>query len=132
MRSYIALVHKDPDSDYGVSFPDFPGCITAGSTLQEAHEMAQEALHFHMAGMLKDGERIPEPSSIEQIRLDPDNSGEVALLVVAPAPSSRTVRVTLTVPEDALAMIDSYAEANGQSRSGLMVAATRQVIQAGR
>ena len=36
MRNYIAILHKDKDSDYGVSFPDFPGCITAGSTLDEA------------------------------------------------------------------------------------------------
>ena len=39
MRSYIAVLHKDKDSDYGVSFPDFPGCITAGSSLEEAKEM---------------------------------------------------------------------------------------------
>jgi len=41
---YIAIIHKDPDSDFGVSFPDFPGCITAGRTLDEAKEMAREAL----------------------------------------------------------------------------------------
>ncbi len=47
---YIAYLHKDSKSDYGVSFPDFPGCITAGSTLEEAKEMAAEALSFHIAG----------------------------------------------------------------------------------
>ena len=35
MASYIAVIHKDPDSDFGVSFPDFPGCITAGATIDE-------------------------------------------------------------------------------------------------
>ena len=39
MRYYIALLHKDPKSDYGVSFPDLPGCITAGRTLDEARAM---------------------------------------------------------------------------------------------
>ncbi|MBL0942631.1 MAG: type II toxin-antitoxin system HicB family antitoxin, partial [Alphaproteobacteria bacterium] len=34
--NYIALIHKDKNSDFGVSFPDFPGCITAGKTLDEA------------------------------------------------------------------------------------------------
>ena len=38
MRYYIALLHKDPKSDYGVSFPDLPGCITAGRTLDEARK----------------------------------------------------------------------------------------------
>jgi predicted RNase H-like HicB family nuclease len=32
MRQFIALIHEDPGSDYGVSFPDLPGCVTAGST----------------------------------------------------------------------------------------------------
>ena len=48
MRTYIALLRKDPDSDYGVDFPDFPGCVTAGSTLEEARAMAEEALAFHI------------------------------------------------------------------------------------
>ncbi len=41
---YIAYLHKDKKSDYGVSFPDFPGCITAGTSLEEARRMAAEAL----------------------------------------------------------------------------------------
>ena len=48
---YIAYLHKDSKSDYGVSFPDFPGCITAGSSLDEARRMAAEALAFHIAGL---------------------------------------------------------------------------------
>ena len=46
---YIAYLHKDKDSDFGVSFPDFPGCVTAGRTLEEARQMAVEALTLHMA-----------------------------------------------------------------------------------
>ncbi len=48
MRHYIALIHKDPDTEYGVSFPDFPGCISAGSSLDEARAMGIEALAFHV------------------------------------------------------------------------------------
>src|ERR1035441_6271666 len=48
---YIAYLHKDKNSDFGVSFPDFPGCITAGSSLDEARAMAAEALALHVAGM---------------------------------------------------------------------------------
>jgi predicted RNase H-like HicB family nuclease len=36
MANYIAVVHKDPNGDFGVFFPDFPGCITAGGTIDEA------------------------------------------------------------------------------------------------
>ncbi len=44
MSNYIVAVQKDPNSDFGVSFPDFPGCITAGSTIDEAKDMAQNAI----------------------------------------------------------------------------------------
>ena len=65
-RPYIGLIHKDPDSDYSVSFPDLLGCITAGITLDEAREFASEALALHLDGMAADGEAIPEPSSLEE------------------------------------------------------------------
>jgi predicted RNase H-like HicB family nuclease len=45
---YIAYLHKDKGSDFGVSFPDFPGCITAGRNLEEARRMAVEALAMHI------------------------------------------------------------------------------------
>ena len=61
MRHFIALIHKDADSDFGVSFPDLPGVISAGSTLDEARAMAIEALAFHLEGMAQSGEPIPEP-----------------------------------------------------------------------
>ena len=48
MPSYIGLIHKDADSDFGVSFPDFPGAITAGKTLDDARTMAEEALALHV------------------------------------------------------------------------------------
>ena len=56
---YIAYLHKERRSDFGVSFPDFPGCITAGKTLDEARRMAAEALAIHIAGMAEDGDAIP-------------------------------------------------------------------------
>src|SRR5881628_1609638 len=48
MNQYIALIHKEAGSDYGVSFPDFPGVITAGASLDKARAMAEEALGFHL------------------------------------------------------------------------------------
>jgi predicted RNase H-like HicB family nuclease len=59
MRTYIGLIHKQADSDFGVSFPDFPGVVTAGRSLEEALAMAEEALAFHIDGLMADGEAIP-------------------------------------------------------------------------
>ncbi len=81
MRQYIAVVHKEPDSDYGVSFPDFPGCIAAGTTLDEARQGAEEALAFHVAGITEDGEALPEPSSAGEVNADPGNRDGIAILV---------------------------------------------------
>jgi predicted RNase H-like HicB family nuclease len=50
---------------YGVVFPDFPGCVTQGRTLDEARALATEALELHLEGMQEDGDRIPEPSTLE-------------------------------------------------------------------
>ena len=69
-NGYIALVHKDKGTSYGVSFPDVPGCISAGDTFEEAIDNASEALAGHLAVMRGDGERMPTPRSIEQLRPD--------------------------------------------------------------
>ena len=66
MTSYIGLIRKDADSDFGVDFPDFPGCVSAGDTLDEARRMAQEALELH-AGNHREG-RGPGPTDSALVR----------------------------------------------------------------
>ena len=92
--NYIGVIHKDPDSDFGVSFPDFPGCITAGHTLGEAKAMAEEALELCIEEMQKAGEPIPAPSSFDAVLADPDFADGAAFLVVpwAPARAQGTAR----------------------------------------
>jgi predicted RNase H-like HicB family nuclease len=79
--NYIGVIHKDPESDFGVSFPDFPGCITAGRTVAEAKEMALEALSGHMQVMLETGETLPLPSSLDQVLSDPQFSDGTPFVV---------------------------------------------------
>ena len=81
MAEFIALIHKDPGSDYGVSFPDFPGCVTAGRSLEEARRGAAEALALHIEGMAEDGEPIPEPAPLDIVMADRENREAVAFLV---------------------------------------------------
>ena len=130
MANYIAIVHKEAKSDFGVSFPDFPGCITAGENIDEAKDMAQEALTFHIQGMLEDGEQLPAPSRLEDIMSDPDYSKAIAYLVVSvPDAKPRTVRVNVTVPEITLKQIDAAAKKRGMSRSSFLVHAAQNAIQ---
>ena len=130
MTAYIALIHKDPESDFGVSFPDFPGCFTAGSTLDEARAMAEEALALHVGGIVEDGEPIPEPSTLEDVMADPQNrDGGVAVLIALPPRAARTVRVNITLPADVLDQIDRHAESHGFTRSGFLAAAAKRAMQ---
>jgi len=130
MRHYIALIHKDSESDYGVSFPDLPGCVTAGSTIDEARAMAVDALALHLEGMTEDGEAAPEPSSLEEIMADRENRDGVAILVDAPSAPVKSVRVNITLPVDVLEAVDGYASANGMSRSGFLALAAKKAMAA--
>jgi predicted RNase H-like HicB family nuclease len=129
MRNYIALIHKDADSDYGVSFPDLPGCVTAGVDLDDARRMAEEALGLHLEGMEEDGDPIPEPSSLEAVMADMENRGGVAILVIAPQKPTRSVRANVTFPEDELEKIDSFAEEHGYTRSGFLLLAAKHEME---
>lgn len=115
---YVVIIHKEKDSSYGVSFPDFPGCISYGDTLEEARANAIEALTFHMEGMIEDGEQIPAPSSLDDIA--DELEGATAIIINVDLPG-KTVRVNITLTEGQLATIDRAAETIGTTRSGFMV-----------
>lgn len=124
MATYIALLRKDEASDYGVDFPDLPGCITAGRTLEEARLAAAEALALHLEGMAEDGEGAPEPSSVDDVMNDPHNRDAVAFLV-DPLPSTKPVRVNVMLPGDLLRRIDRVTE----NRSRFLAEAAREKLE---
>ena len=130
MTNYIGLIHKEADSDYGVSFPDFPGVVTAGTSLDDARAMAEEALCLHIEGMIEDGEPVPEPSSLQDVMADPENKNGVAILVSVKSDVKKAVRVNVTLPEDVLVLIDQYATDHGYTRSGFLVLAAKRVMEA--
>ena len=87
MAGYIALVHKDEGTSYGVSFPDLPGCISAGDTFEEAVANAAEALAAHLALMRADGDTIPAPRSFDELKRDREflaDAAEAIVTVVQP------------------------------------------------
>jgi predicted RNase H-like HicB family nuclease len=129
MRNYIGLIHKDSGSDYGVSFPDFPGVVSAGTDLDDARAMAQEALAFHVEGLIEDGEAIPEPSTLEVVMSDAGNRDAVVVLIPLNTERKKAVRLNITLPEDVLLKIDAYAEANGLTRSGFLASAAKRQIE---
>ncbi|WP_027179789.1 type II toxin-antitoxin system HicB family antitoxin [Maridesulfovibrio bastinii] len=130
MATYYAVIHKDKDSDYGVSFPDVPGCISAGSTLEEAEVMAKEALAFHIDGMKEDGEKIPAPTTdfkavYEEYCNDKDFH---SLMLVTLQEKVKKVRVNISVPEQDLKLIDTVADKHGMDRSAFLVLAAKKIV----
>ena len=68
---YVSFIHRSK-AGYGVSFPDFPGCVSVGDTVDDAIHLGSEVLAFHVEGLAEDGEAIPEPRTIEAIKADPE------------------------------------------------------------
>jgi predicted RNase H-like HicB family nuclease len=112
MPEYIALIHKDSGSGFGASFPDLPGCISAADTLEELRPMIEEALAFHIEGMIEDGEAVPEPSTLDEILKAQGYADTVAVMAVkSPMIAEATVRVNIILPEKTRAQIDRKAPA---------------------
>ena len=130
MSEYIALIHKEPTTGFGASFPDFPGAVTVSETLEELRANAEEALALHIEGMMEDGEEIPMPSPFDVIAEGSDFQDAVAVLVVnAPDASAPAVRINVTIPDQMLKRIDSYAAKHGLTRSGFLVQAAKKEIE---
>lgn len=123
MTAYVALLRNEAASDFGVDFPDFPGCITAGVTLEDARRMATEALALHIEGMIEDGENVPEPSGLDTIMADPHHNDAVAVLIDAPV-RQVSVRVNVSLPKELLMAIDRVSA----NRSRFLADAAREKL----
>ncbi len=130
---YVAFIHDDPDPGFGVSFPDFPGCVSEGETIDEAYRRGAEALAFHVEGMIEDGERIPEPRSIEAISADPSlaawREGAVIGFIPLILDKGSPRRVNISLDYGLLRAIDAEAERRGMTRSAFLSSAARHAIQ---
>ena len=133
MPSYIALVRKAEGTAYSVDFPDFPGCITAGDSLDEAVKLANEVLAFHIKGLREDGDLLPRPSTLEEVQADPEEMEDVALafLVQVPEQGGKAVRINITIEEGLLSRIDDYAKSRGRTRSAFLAEAAQEAMRRG-
>ena len=127
---YPVVIHKDTDSDYGVTVPDLPGCFSAGSTMDEALADAVEAIATHVEGLLLDGEPIPGPTEVESHRGNADYSDGIWAVVMVDLSkvSGSARRINVSIPERILARVDDYAKETGDSRSSLMAAALLEYV----
>jgi predicted RNase H-like HicB family nuclease len=129
---YVAFIHKDPDSDFGVSFPDVPGCYAAGSTLDEASQNAVEALGAHIRWLEADGDPVPTPRTLDEIvsdtSLDDDRSGAIIVAVPLVRDLGATTRINVSMDMGLLDAIDSEARRRGQTRSAFIASAVKREL----
>ncbi|QEA37712.1 type II toxin-antitoxin system HicB family antitoxin [Pistricoccus aurantiacus] len=126
---YPVYVHKDADSAYGITFPDFPGCFSAADELADLPRMAQEAVEVYFEG---ENLPIPAPSTPEDWQDDErfQNGYWMLLDIDLSRISTRAVRVNVSLPEWLVARIDEAAGERHLSRSAfLALAAQREMAQ---
>ena len=75
-RYYPALIHKDDGTAYGISFPDFPGCVSAGDSLEECLAAGEQALNFHLEGLAEARQPIPDPSPLPVVNAAAQNDND--------------------------------------------------------
>ena len=127
MKNYIALFEENKKGGYGVVFPDFPGCISAGNTYEEALRMAHEALSSHTEGEKK----IPKPRTLEQIKKtwedwkewEKDGNFVVGYVTLLPF-TMKNKRVNIVLNEGLLTRIDTIAK----NRSEFITKAVEKVL----
>ncbi len=132
--NYPVVIHKDPDSDYGVTVPDLPGCFSAGKTVDEALAMVREAIELHLEGLIDDGQPVPVAGRIEARQARREFRGGIWAVVEVNASNLRLKarRINVTVPERVLDAIDRFARAEHETRSGLLVKAATQYMGSAR
>ena len=98
---YPAVFHTAEEGGFWVTFPDIPECMTQGDNMQEAYEMAVDALGLSLTSREAEREEIPKASSLDEV--DPED-GTLVLVEFDMAEyrrrnSSRAVKKTLSIPE---------------------------------
>jgi len=127
MKTFFALVHKDADSAYGVTFPDLPGCFSAADELADVMPNACEALELWF-----EDEPLVEPRSLDAITREvAEELAAGAFLLAVPNLTSagRAVRVNLSLDKGILAAIDSAASNRKLTRSAFIAEAARNEIR---
>lgn len=120
---------------YGILFPDFMGCISAGDTLEKVTAMGHEALEFHIEGMIEDDELIPEPrrytlaevaALIDDDPNDPLDESWVAIVPITVKIAEPQDDVVLDLPSSLARDIDEVA---ADRRRFVIEASRREILR---
>ena len=128
MKQYIAFIAMDGPT-FGVVFPDLPGCISAGKNYEEAVRMAHEALSGHVECMKDAKLKVPEPSSLEQVKRSWSDwkkwkNSDYTTVLIALVPSHETRKYTISMDSSLMARIDAVTK----NRSAFIARAAEEFL----
>ena len=124
---YPALIDGETGA-YGVTFPDLPGIVAMGATLDEALLNAEEALRDYATETEKDGQPLVVPSMLENVS---PAAGSTLVTVPLIRLSGRSVRANLTLDEGVVAFIDGEARRRRMTRTAFVEWMARRIAQDG-
>lgn len=128
MATIVALIHGKAGA-YGIGFPDFPGAVSGGATLDEALARGHDTLTAHVAAFVQAGLDLPPIRTLDEIKADPtcaEDLGDAALVAVVTVElPGKAVRLNISMDEALVARIDAAARARGESRSRFLAEAAR-------
>ena len=131
---YLAVLYPAIEGGYSVGFPDLPEALTQGDTLDEAVDMAADALAITVEEYAKERRDLPTPSTLEQVKaiaakkmataqgID-HNREPFFQLMEAPSVDMTPVRISVSFTRSVLESIDRKARVAGMTRSGFLAAA---------
>ncbi len=123
---YLILIEPGTEScAYGVVVPDFPGCFSAGDTLEEAIENAENAILMHLESLIDAGEPLPAPLPAETYVKNPAYKGWIHAMVDIDVSRIQgpAQRINITIPKRVLRAIDAAAARAHETRSGFLARA---------
>lgn len=130
---YVAFLHRDEEPGFGISFPDFPGCVSQGDTMDETVQRGATALAFHIEGMIQDGETIPAPRTLQDIEDDGSlaewREGATICFIPAVIDQGSPRAVNISLDYGLLQAIDDEARRRGMTRSAFLSSAARNEIR---
>ena len=127
MARYPALIDGE-NGAYGVTFPDLPGIVAMGATLDEAIVNAEEALSDASVEAERDGISLEPPSAIEEVKV-PAGSALASVPLIRPSP--KRVRANLTLSEGVVEFMDREARRRGMTRTAFVEWMARRIARAG-
>ncbi len=124
---YPALIDGEKGA-YGVSFPDLPGIVAMGDTMDEALMNAEEALRDYVIETEMDGDAIARPRELDEVLVEP---GQILTAVPLIRQSGRSVRIHMAINEGVAVFIDSEANRRGMTRTAYVEWMARRIAMMG-